>query len=311
MTQLASFSLYSLAVRRPKEPTNLAVARHLLRSIYPAATNLTTLVGGEMTQAYAFEAEGEQLVLRVNSHFGYDRDLWVGKLIDRRAVPFPAVLAAGETEGKFWAVSRRAPGTIVWDFTVADQRRLVPQMIAILQAIHATDISAFHGFGPVRDDGNGTDSTWATYLRQSVLRDNLQNVKRASARAPTDVKGLLETLVGTAYQLLPDEPPRSLIHRDFNLANILAVNGSVTGVIDWQGVGYGDASYDAAWTDFWSPHLGFASAYGVAIGQVDWRARVRCYQLLMAARSIAFFVNTDQLGRAEMPLTRGRALLGP
>lgn len=61
-----------------------------------------------MTQAYAFEAEGEQLVLRINSHFGYDRDLWVGKLIDRRAVPFPAVLAAGETEGKFWAVSRRA-----------------------------------------------------------------------------------------------------------------------------------------------------------------------------------------------------------
>lgn len=140
--------------------------------------------------------------------------------------------------------------------------------------------------------------------------ENYLNVPQAMERATASMQTVLSQLVTEALPLFPAESRRQLLHRDYNLANVLVHAGSVTGVVDWQGMGYGDPLYDAAEIDFWEPELGFAAAYALAASETAWRSRVRRYQLLLNARALAFFINTGQEHQMGTLPDKARKLLG-
>ncbi|HEU5374247.1 MAG TPA: aminoglycoside phosphotransferase family protein [Ktedonobacteraceae bacterium] len=279
--------------RSPKEAIDLTFARYLVEAAGFSPGGLELLAGGMTSRAYGFESSGERFVLRVNAHRGYERDRLARELLAGR-VPVPELLAAGNLDGKFWAVSRRVPGVMVGLLPSREQADLVPQLVETLRAIHQIDVSATSGFGPLQEDDTGSYPTWARYLAGSTQMENHLNVPRAMERATTSMRTVLSQLVTEALPLFPAQSRRQLLHRDYNLANVLVHAGRVTGVVDWQGMGYGDPMYDAAETDFWVPELGFASAYALAAGETAWQPRVRCYQLLLNARALAFFINTGQ-----------------
>jgi aminoglycoside phosphotransferase (APT) family kinase protein len=54
----------------------------------------------------------------------------------------------------------------------------------------------------------------------------------------------------------------SLIHRDFHPNNILALDGRITGVVDWGELTVGDPSIDVGWT-----HMILATEAGTALGE--------------------------------------------
>ena len=92
--------------RSPKEAIDLTFAQRLVESAGLTASSLEPLAGGETSQAYGFESSGEQFVLRVNAHQGYERDRLARELVHGR-VPVPELLATGNRDGKFWAISRQ------------------------------------------------------------------------------------------------------------------------------------------------------------------------------------------------------------
>ncbi len=86
-----------------------------------------------------------------------------------------------------------------------------------------------------------------------------------------------------------------LNHGDYSVANILAEDGRITGVVGWGGCLYGDPLRDVAWVDSWSPDLAFGAAYlaaGPPLSNVT--KRLICYQLFIAARSLGCFLHTRQ-----------------
>ncbi len=62
---------------------------------------------------------------------------------------------------------------------------------------------------------------------------------------------------------------------------------------------------DVAWVDFWSPDLAFGAAYLVAGPPLPHATqRLTCYQLFIAARSLGFFLHTQQPEKAAQIMGR-------
>ncbi|HZR42730.1 MAG TPA: phosphotransferase, partial [Ktedonobacteraceae bacterium] len=200
-------SMKPIPPHSPKEAIDLTFAQHLVESSGFHAGGLEPLVGGETTQAYGFESSGERFVLRVNAHRGYERDRLARELVLGR-VPVPELLAYGKQDGKFWAISRRAPGVIVSLLSSREQADLVPQLVETLRAIHQVDVSTTSGFGPLQEDGTGCYPTWARYLAGSARMENHLNVPRAMERASAEMRVVLSQLVTAARPLFPAESRR-------------------------------------------------------------------------------------------------------
>jgi Ser/Thr protein kinase RdoA (MazF antagonist) len=65
----------------------------------------------------------------------------------------------------------------------------------------------------------------------------------AQAAAPRTTKRLLAFLEPARGFRLPTD---DFVHGDLNLSNVLAEDGRVTGVVDWDAVGYGSRASDLA-----------------------------------------------------------------
>lgn len=90
----------------------------------------------------------------------------------------------------------------------------------------------------------------------------------------------IDRLAARIDELLPPEPPPSLLHGDLWNGNILVRNGRLVGVID-PACYYGDAEVDLAMLDLFSvPSDEFRGAYGRL--REGWLERLPVYQLFPA-----------------------------
>lgn len=122
---------------------------------------------------------------------------------------------------------------------------------------------------------------------------------------------MVERCWAAADELLPLCPEdRAFNHGDFSLDNVLSDGRRITGVVDWSNCLYGDPAWDVAWADFWAPKLRFAERYFQRRPTPNGDARLRCYQLTMAAESLGFYLHTNQPEKGEWLAGRIDGLLG-
>ena len=95
----------------------------------------------------------------------------------------------------------------------------------------------------------------------------------------------------------PEE--RYLVHGGYGFSNVIAHEGSITGVLDWIDAKYGDFVYDIAWLNLWSPEVNFGELFrqfhhqqGVSIPAYD--ERLRCYQCYISLDALRFFAKSNQ-----------------
>ena len=91
---------------------------------------------------------------------------------------------------------------------------------------------------------------------------------------------------------------RYLIHRDYEYNNVLAENGKITAVLDWEQASYGDFVYDIAFLDFWRGDLDLATPFrdfyaknGMDVSNFD--KRFACYTLYLGLDGMRFFAKTN------------------
>jgi len=278
-----------------------AEAKRLLIAQGYKPRGLIALSGGEASQAYAFEDAGRELVLRVNKQFDYNRDLWAAGFIHDSRVPIPRIVAAGKHDYLFWAISARARGKMLGQLPQEELEALVPKIVETLHVVHSIDVSKSHGFGKVGPDGNGPFKSLMQFIEDFDIRGDYIEWDKTLKSAPSGYRKLIEEAWDFGGQLLGHVPEdaRALCHGGFDMGNVIADAGTITGVIDWNDCVYADPLRDVAWTDFWSPELNFAKAYLERFPQRNAGARLTCYQLFMAARSLGFFVYTKQPEKAE------------
>jgi len=282
-----------------------ADARRLLDDRWGPVTQFTRLSGGESTQAFGIDTGTDRLVLRVNRRFTYEKDAMLARRYASASIPVPAVLATGTSNGFHWAVSRLAWGRLLSTLAPGAVRRLVPDLIQVLGAVHCADIAGTSGYGNFDHEGRAQFGSW----RVAVLNhDALVNWDHFSAIAPERVGRLVRSARDQVDRLIVVCPEyRVLTHGDILLDNLLGEDDRITAVIDWSDARFGDPLWDVARCDFWQPGLDIVGAYLAVWGnrrELSRRARERilCYQLLIAANAVGFFVHTDQLGKlGELP----------
>ncbi|WP_235281793.1 aminoglycoside phosphotransferase family protein [Microbacterium azadirachtae] len=198
---------------------------------------------------------GDGQAVRLPRSEGYAEDLlkevrWLPRLGPALPTPVPRVEFVGDASEAFprpWTVVSWLPGDPPADLDSTQQAELATTLGQFLQSLHDMDASGvpegaehwgYRAGEPVTD----TIDEWADY-------------------AATQLSDVFDPeAVRRAWRLLRDVPPATTspcwIHTDLSAENMLVdSDGSLSGVIDWGGLGVGDPAVDLlyAWSMFDAP----------------------------------------------------------
>jgi hygromycin-B 4-O-kinase len=208
------------------------------------------LAEGEVSQAFAFRADGRDLVVRVGPRrAGFDKDAWAARRMTETGAPVPEVLEVGELgDGVYCCVSERMGGVHLETLDEARRRRLAPAVRAVIDAVAAVDLSGSEGFGsfdPETEDGPHPD--WAGHLR-ALLPQDWNGLERAADTALAEE--LTVIAMGTTAPVA-----RQLVHGDLNPRNFTVAGDRIVGVFDWEAAVIGEPTWEVARYLLWAPVL--------------------------------------------------------
>lgn len=258
-----------------------------LRSRYSHVHEFEPLTEGEESQAFAFEGDGEGLVVRINkARTGFDKDHYAHRHFASAALPVPEVRSVEAFDDQWLCISVRAPGQTLQ--ALSSQAGSYAHAVAdTMDALASTDVSALSGFGAFDAGGRAPFDHWCEYL-EAISDPNYFDWPAVSGIAPSaEVQPLLDRVT----ELAPTCPDtRQLVHADFGSNNVLVASGRVTAVIDWSEAMLGDPLYDVANIFFWRTWLACmeeqANFLELDQDHRGWDAdRLVCYQLRIGLQS--------------------------
>jgi Phosphotransferase enzyme family len=203
----------------------------------------------------------------------------------------PEHLALGRAGDVVFTVQRELPGAVLEvaggaPLDPATFGALVPQLLELIER--------------QRDAGDLADPPWPGWLLATIDHGGEGYCLHDTMRRATDAAALLDRLQGVAARQRDAAPPRTtdVVHFDMSPANVLHVDGRLTGVVDWTvpftGAAQGDRGFDVATLlfygydidatrdDLWARALDISGLAWTAIHlahlvlrQVEWSMRHR------------------------------------
>lgn len=235
-------------------PVNSSIVHQLLRSQYPDLANRSLRLAGEQGTDNVVFRLGQDLSVRLpRKKDAVPRLLteieWLPRLGPDLPLPVPLPFASGEPSDRYpfpWAICQWLEGSSCRpeDLRGADAARTLGQFVV---ALHSLDTSGgllarpgTNRGGPLRalDEATRAALDQVVDLMQQGRVDN-DLLDRASALDVWEA-----AVAAPAW-----ERPGVWLHRDLHCANLLAVDGMLTGVLDFGGLLVGDpaANVTAAW----------------------------------------------------------------
>jgi hygromycin-B 4-O-kinase len=281
-------------------------AAQAMRELLGPVTDWEHLTEGEVSQAFAFRADGRDLVVRIAPRReGFDKDAWAARRMRDTPVPVPEVLHVGALgEDVFCCVSERIGGTHLTDADEARQRRMAPVVRALIEDIAAVDLSGSEGFGsfdPVTE--RGVVSTWAAQLRALLPGD------WDALGHPADV-AMAEELTATGLGIAEGLPEvRQLIHGDLGPDNFVVEGDRIAGVFDWEAAMFGDPMWELARYVLWAPVMPSTRIQAdhdldLIAGEPGVEERLRCLVIVNGLWALDFYRRASQAPAMELMLNR-------
>lgn len=287
-----------------KPTLSAAVIRQAVSEFHSGIEAWAQLVEGEVSQAFAFRADGRDLVVRVNTRVeGFQRDAFASAQVATESIPVPEVVHIDRLDEQHWfCVTARADGAIIQNCDTAALTALAEPVAAVMAAIGSCDVSKISGFGSFDPlTGRASHTSWSDAIAEAADRDWRPHEEHMDAAVLRSCVDELRDRAGS----LPDI--HRLVHGDFGNNNLLVEDGLVTAVLDWEAAMIGDDLYDVATQLFWAPWLECAQVQaGHALADADSQTwdRLRCYLLQVGLNAVDFFVKVGQAGIARAMLTR-------
>lgn len=236
------------------------------------AVKLTYFASGDLSSLYRVDAgDGRDLIAKGGPDPLAEADML--QRIKAAGAPAPPVIAVSEEVMIIGFVEGHS------GFSGADA-----DLGTVLRALHSAHGHSYgfdrdYAFGKVTIP-NTPASSWIAFWRENRLLNNLPFVE-------TDIAKRLENLAGRLNEIIPDQPPASLIHGDLWSGNVMSENGRITALIDPASY-YGDAEVDLAMLNLFgrlSPAF-FENYRPIADG---FRARQAVYSLWPALVHLRLF----------------------
>jgi hygromycin-B 4-O-kinase len=215
-------------------------------------------------------------------------------------LPIPEVIKVGSCEDLFYCISRKMPGRGLKSMSKSDYEQVLPSLVETALAIHRCDVGLWHGYGWIGDDGAGLFPSWRKFLahaNEEERTDGFFGKWHSLFETSFLERGFFDDAYGRMTELLdacPEE--RCLVHGGYGNDNVLARDGKVTAVLDWEAM-YGDFAYDVAWIDFWPrgvDHVELFRQYYDKQGMPmeNYRERIACYKYYLGLDAMKFFAKT-------------------
>jgi protein-ribulosamine 3-kinase len=157
------------------------------------------------------------------------------------------------------------------------------QLGAQLAALHYITTDQYgldhHNFIGALPQSNHKHSSWVEFYAQERISAQMQ-IARQNGQLPSEREELLNKLLGHLSELLPENPPPSLLHGDLWSGNVLVLASGQPAVID-PAVYYGHREVEIAFTELFG---GFSSEFYAAYRETyplepDYHERRELYQL--------------------------------
>jgi hygromycin-B 4-O-kinase len=238
-------------------------------------------------------------------------------------LPVPRLVEIGEAFDGFYAISERAFGEVLEERDEASMRRVLPSLLAMLDATRRVDLSTAEGYGGWRGDGRGSHPSWrAAVLGVALDTPDLHTHGWRARLAQSEIGMRAFEAAFAEVERLVDACPneRHLVHSDLLYYNVLVADERISAVLDWGSSMYGDFLWDLAWFTFWQPWytawsgIDFRVAgrehfaeIGVDIPNFD--ERMRCYELCIGLDGIAYQVWSSRWSDAEWTAERTLAVV--
>ena len=204
--------------------------------------------------------------------------------------PAPLLADAGALLGFPFFVMDMLPGTAAAHRLTRDAT-LVPDRALLMRDLGA-NLARIHSLRPPSDGLGFLGATPAQPLQQRVLQLQQQLDELGEARPA------LEYGLRWALRHAPDPSPVVLTHGDYRTGNLMVHEGRLSGALDWEFAGWGDAREDIGWfaarcwrfarPDLHGGGLGaledFLDAYAQAGGEAFTLADIQFWEVLAHLR---------------------------
>jgi hygromycin-B 4-O-kinase len=298
----------TLKTRFDQSEASAFVSDHL----HIPTAELEAIANGEGSQAFFFDAPGGEMVLRVNSssQTGFLKDQFAEQHYGSAELPIPKIIDSGEiSEGVYFAISERSPGLPLDELPTQEIVDLVPLLIHLLDVIHKTK-PVGEGYGGWDLKGDGSVSSWRQVLenkRDDKAGDDMITVDYFDPIFGDSIRDKITSLL----DYCPED--RQLVHADIGFGNVIAKDGQITGVIDWEMSMYGDPLFDVAWLAYWDNRRDYKTMFRehyVSENRLpnNYDERIACYGLIIGVQSLSFFAKSEQSEKYAYAVERLQAI---
>ncbi|TXL89654.1 aminoglycoside phosphotransferase family protein [Streptomyces sp. IB2014 016-6] len=249
----------------PRPAIDAVLARRLVDTQFPQWAELPLKLLDPAGSDHVIYRLGEDLSVRLPRHAGaigqaMKESEWLPRLAPHLPLAVPVPVAVGEPGFGYpwpWAVSRWLDGEVATAEALADSSRAAVQLARFLGALQEFEHEDFLA-GDAREDLTGLP-----------LADRDRATRAAVAEHADTFDAAAMTEVWDAALSAPcwDRPP-VWFHGDFHTGNLLTVDGSLSAVIDFGGLGMGDPACDLI-IAFTLMSAGSRAAFRAALGVDD------------------------------------------
>ncbi|WP_330434062.1 aminoglycoside phosphotransferase family protein [Streptomyces sp. NBC_00825] len=284
-----------------------ALARRLVDRQFPQWAGLRLKLLDPAGSDHVIYRLGEKLSVRLPRHAGAigqarKESEWLPRLAPHLPLAIPVPVEVGDPGFGYpwpWAVSRWLDGEVATTAALAGSSRAAVQLAEFLTALQ--------NFAP--------ESFPDEKAREDLTAGSLAERDRATRAAIAEVDGVFDAAAMTelwdAALGAPDwgRPP-VWFHGDFHTGNLLTVDGRLSAVIDFGGLGIGDPACDLT-VAFTLMSAASRAVFRAALGVDDatW-ARGRGWALATALNAYTSYAAVDPRVAAQTTRQIAEALIG-
>jgi hygromycin-B 4-O-kinase len=262
-------------------------------------SNVERLGAGMFLQAFSFNLEKEEFVIRLNPYLeDFQKDAFAYQHFSSK-LPIPKMIKCDRAaypkgnrfeQNYYFAITERCAGNTLNTLEVSQV--IVPSLFETLYELQSFDTSQYFGWGLTNAAGNGLFASWEEYLL------SFYNQKFAFTWEQLfDFTCMEQEVYKVYFSAMQEYLPFCLtnkywVHGDFGFDNVMSYGKKITGVLDWAESRLGDFVYDLAYLEFWSDNIPYkqlwqnwAKSKNLFID--NFEQRMDCYMIHIGLASLA------------------------